>query len=361
MLIPSWRRPGSSPTRPVCAQAVASRPPGGRNRDSRSSAARSTARGSATRSAGRRATTPVPTCSAATATSTTPPRPRRRCATAASPRSAILDLDLHYPNGTSALVERMATARPALAARCAGANVPLAPSAARCSANTRRLRSPPPSRRLPRRVAARSRALAPTADAIVLSLGYDTVAGDPHGTLAFRARRVFARIGRLLPPPGCRSASSRRAATRSDRSPPAATPSPTGLLGGGPCMSAREQSSTAAQELEPPTARPSARRRRRPRRFRARLDEIDDALATCSASASRSAAKSPLYKSEHEIAMMQPGRVERSARATSSAAPRPSCRRLHRRPVRPGDRRDVRMEDELIDAATRASAERRAG
>jgi acetoin utilization deacetylase AcuC-like enzyme len=39
--------------------------------------------------------------------------------------------------------------------------------------------------------------LARSARALVLSLGYDTVAGDPHGSWSF-APDIFAEIGRLL-------------------------------------------------------------------------------------------------------------------------------------------------------------------
>ena len=99
-------RPGSSPT---SRSTPASSPPPTRacaRRSPRPSGS-PPAPASPTPSAARPATTPAPTSSAATATSTTPPRrcgrwPRRACG-----RSAILDLDLHYPNGTAALVERM--------------------------------------------------------------------------------------------------------------------------------------------------------------------------------------------------------------------------------------------------------------
>jgi len=39
--------------------------------------------------------------------------------------------------------------------------------------------------------------LAEIARALVVSLGYDTVAGDPHGTWCFRPE-IFAAVGRLL-------------------------------------------------------------------------------------------------------------------------------------------------------------------
>jgi acetoin utilization deacetylase AcuC-like enzyme len=63
----------------------------------------------------------------------------------------VLDLDLHYPNGTSAIVESMP------------------------DASLHSLHAWP----------------------VVLSLGYDIVAGDPHGSWGF-SPGIFAQIGRLL-------------------------------------------------------------------------------------------------------------------------------------------------------------------
>ena len=111
----------------------------------------------------------------------------------------IIDLDLHYPNGTSALVERMG------------------PFVALHSLHASPVTNLPPGTRLPRLAGERAVAFAesPTEDiylqevahsihdlseiarALVVSLGYDTVAGDPHGTWSFRPE-IFAEVGRLL-------------------------------------------------------------------------------------------------------------------------------------------------------------------
>ncbi len=111
----------------------------------------------------------------------------------------IIDLDLHYPNGTSALVERMG------------------PVAALHSLHAAPVTNLPPGTPLPRvageravgfadspdegtylqEVAHSIHDLAEIARALVVSLGYDTVAGDPHGDWSFRPQ-IFAEIGRLL-------------------------------------------------------------------------------------------------------------------------------------------------------------------
>ncbi|HYQ79061.1 MAG TPA: hypothetical protein VEP91_08150 [Solirubrobacterales bacterium] len=111
----------------------------------------------------------------------------------------IVDLDLHYPNGTSALVERMG------------------PVAALHSLHAAPVTNLPPGTRLPRLAGERAVAFVESPDeetylrevahsvhdlseiarALVVSLGYDTVAGDPHGGWGFRPE-IFAEIGRLL-------------------------------------------------------------------------------------------------------------------------------------------------------------------
>jgi acetoin utilization deacetylase AcuC-like enzyme len=111
----------------------------------------------------------------------------------------IVDLDLHYPNGTSALVERMA------------------PHAALHSLHAAPVTNLPPGTPLPRlageravsfgespdertyleEVAASIHDLGEIAAALVVSLGYDTVAGDPHGNWSFRPE-IFTGVGRLL-------------------------------------------------------------------------------------------------------------------------------------------------------------------
>jgi len=113
-------------------------------------------------------------------------------------RVAILDLDLHYPNGTSALLERMTETTLHSLHGSTGANLPWE----RVRARTERehlvaFRSPPAPETYLAAVATSTHTLARSADAIVLSLGYDTVAGDPHGSWCFQAS-IFERIGDLL-------------------------------------------------------------------------------------------------------------------------------------------------------------------
>jgi acetoin utilization deacetylase AcuC-like enzyme len=111
----------------------------------------------------------------------------------------IVDLDLHYPNGTSALLERMA------------------PHVALHSLHAAPVTNLPPGTLLPRLAGERAVAFAESPDektylaevaasihdlseiagALVVSLGYDTVAGDPHGGWSFRPE-IFADVGRLL-------------------------------------------------------------------------------------------------------------------------------------------------------------------
>lgn len=111
---------------------------------------------------------------------------------------AILDLDLHYPNGTAALLERMAdTTLHSLHGRT-GANLPWE----RVRPHTDRehlvaFRTAPASEAYLVALARSTHTLAATAEAIVLSLGYDLVEGDPHGSWSFQAP-VFERIGSLL-------------------------------------------------------------------------------------------------------------------------------------------------------------------
>jgi acetoin utilization deacetylase AcuC-like enzyme len=113
-------------------------------------------------------------------------------------RVGILDLDLHYPNGTSALLERMTETTMHSLHGSTGANLPWR----RVRARTERehlvaFRSSPTPEAYLAAVAASTDTLAQSVDAIVLSLGYDTVAGDPHGSWSF-SPAIFTQIGRLL-------------------------------------------------------------------------------------------------------------------------------------------------------------------
>jgi acetoin utilization deacetylase AcuC-like enzyme len=110
----------------------------------------------------------------------------------------VLDLDLHYPNGTAALVGPMegATLHSLHAAPvtnvAAGTVLPQVEGERALAFGE----APDPSAYLDE-VAASVDELAAGATALVVSLGYDTVAGDPHGSWGFEPE-IFAAIGRLL-------------------------------------------------------------------------------------------------------------------------------------------------------------------
>ncbi len=110
----------------------------------------------------------------------------------------ILDLDLHYPNGTAALVERIGDASLHSLHASPVTNVAagtVLPQAA--SERVVAFGASPDADAYLDEVAASIAALAAEAAALVVSLGYDTVAGDPHGSWSF-APEIFARVGRLL-------------------------------------------------------------------------------------------------------------------------------------------------------------------
>ncbi len=113
-------------------------------------------------------------------------------------RVGILDLDLHYPNGTSAIVARMDAVTLHSLHGATGANLPWE----RVRAQSERehliaFRDPPGPDAYLDALAGFTAVLAEDADAIVLSLGYDLAEDDPHGCWNFRAP-AFARIGRLI-------------------------------------------------------------------------------------------------------------------------------------------------------------------
>jgi acetoin utilization deacetylase AcuC-like enzyme len=113
-------------------------------------------------------------------------------------RVAILDLDIHYPNGTSALLARMRDTSLHSLHGATGANLPWHRVRARSEReHLVRFRRPPAPGTYLLALAATLGALAPSADAVVLSLGYDTVAGDPHGGWSVRAPTI-AKIGALV-------------------------------------------------------------------------------------------------------------------------------------------------------------------
>ena len=110
----------------------------------------------------------------------------------------ILDLDLHYPNGTAAIAARMGDVRLQSLHAWPVTNV----AARTVTPSNERERavefsgSPTADTYLDAVERAVS-TLATDCEALVVSLGYDTVAGDPHGGWAFPPT-IFAQIGRLL-------------------------------------------------------------------------------------------------------------------------------------------------------------------
>jgi acetoin utilization deacetylase AcuC-like enzyme len=114
----------------------------------------------------------------------------------------ILDIDLHYPNGTAAIVESMGDAslhslHASPVTNVAGGTV--APSSER-EVVVEFAGSPEAATYLDA-VAVSIEALAQTSSALVVSLGYDIVAGDPHGSWGFEPQ-IFTEIGAMLAAPG---------------------------------------------------------------------------------------------------------------------------------------------------------------
>lgn len=110
----------------------------------------------------------------------------------------VLDLDLHYPNGTSALVERMEEVT--LHSLHAAPVTNLPPGAVLPRIARERVvafERGPSAATYVAEVAASVAALAAEAQTLVVSLGYDTVAGDPHGGWDLTPD-VFREVGALL-------------------------------------------------------------------------------------------------------------------------------------------------------------------
>lgn len=110
----------------------------------------------------------------------------------------ILDVDLHYPNGTAAIVGPMQDA--SLHSLHASpvtnvAELTVTPSSER--EHVVEFEGAPDRDAYLGAVAASIDALASSSRAIVVSLGYDIVAGDPHGSWAFEPE-IFTEIGALL-------------------------------------------------------------------------------------------------------------------------------------------------------------------
>ena len=110
----------------------------------------------------------------------------------------ILDLDLHYPNGTAAIVARMEGA--SLHSLHAWPVTNVAARTVTPSSERERVvefTGSPAAATYLDAVARSVESLAAESEALVVSLGYDTVAGDPHGSWGF-SPTIFAQIGRLL-------------------------------------------------------------------------------------------------------------------------------------------------------------------
>jgi acetoin utilization deacetylase AcuC-like enzyme len=110
----------------------------------------------------------------------------------------ILDIDLHYPNGTAAIVETMADASLHSLHASPVTNVAagtVEPSSER--EHVVEFADSPDAATYLEAVASSVDALAADSAALVVSLGYDIVAGDPHGSWGFEPQ-IFTEIGRLL-------------------------------------------------------------------------------------------------------------------------------------------------------------------
>lgn len=110
----------------------------------------------------------------------------------------VLDLDLHYPNGTSALLEAMPAATLHSLHAFPVTNLPAGATLPRHEGErTRAFAAPPSEAEYLAEVAASIEELAARAAVLVVSLGYDTVRGDPHGGWELEPG-AFAAIGALL-------------------------------------------------------------------------------------------------------------------------------------------------------------------
>jgi acetoin utilization deacetylase AcuC-like enzyme len=110
----------------------------------------------------------------------------------------VLDLDLHYPNGTAAILAPMAdTCLHSLHAF----PVTNVPALTVCPRDEREyvveFAASPSAEVYLDAVAISIDALARRSSALVVSLGYDTVAGDPHGSWSF-SPSIFTGVGRAL-------------------------------------------------------------------------------------------------------------------------------------------------------------------
>jgi acetoin utilization deacetylase AcuC-like enzyme len=110
----------------------------------------------------------------------------------------ILDLDLRYPNGTSAIVAGIDDVALHSLHAWPVLDAPTDPALPRTGRERlAEFRGAPDPESYLDAVDESLAALARTARVLVLSLGYDTVAGDPHGSWDFEPS-IFAGIGHLL-------------------------------------------------------------------------------------------------------------------------------------------------------------------
>ncbi len=110
----------------------------------------------------------------------------------------ILDLDLHYPNGTSAIVAPLTDVALHSLHSWPAPHAPTLEVLPRTSRERLvEFRSAPALAPYLDAVAASLRTLSQSCAVLVLSLGYDTVAGDPHGSWSFPPA-LFTPIGSLL-------------------------------------------------------------------------------------------------------------------------------------------------------------------
>lgn len=146
----------------------------------------------------------------------------------------ILDVDLHYPNGTAAIVETMTDASLHSLHASPVTNVAagtVAPSSDR-EVVVEFAGSPDAATYLDA-LAVSVEALAQTSAALVVSLGYDIVAGDPHGSWGF-SPEIFTEIGGLLAASGLPVCVIQEGGYALDSLAACSFAFATGLLGGAP-------------------------------------------------------------------------------------------------------------------------------
>jgi acetoin utilization deacetylase AcuC-like enzyme len=110
---------------------------------------------------------------------------------------AIVDLDFHFPTGTAAVVARMRDVQLHSLHASTLENVPWRKIAERSHERFVDFEQTPEPEAYLAALEQSLRELQGSVSALVLSLGYDTVAGDPHGSWSFTPE-IFAQIGHAL-------------------------------------------------------------------------------------------------------------------------------------------------------------------